>query len=347
MQVPGSKKIFINGRFLGQRATGVQKYALGITLAMQKKYPDIIILCPRGRFDDYGLKIKKCGWGRNFFWEQVWLPHFFLFKKNILLLNFCNTAPLLIKRQIITIHDLSFLKNKNWFSASFRRWYKFLIPKLCRRSAEIITVSEFTKKEICCEFSINAEKINVVSNGVPEIIFDEQKPFPFRYIFLTGIFNPRKNAAFVISQTDEIKKRNLHIVGVGEKNKVFENIEFPKNENLHLFEYADDKKYYTLLRHADALIFPSEYEGFGIPLLEALSIGTPVIAPEIPVYKESFGTLPIYYESENKEDFLRALDKINSFKPNANELQHLKNKFTFEKSAEVLSAIINNLPQHA
>ncbi len=333
-------QLYINGKFLCQKGTGVQKLAFGISLALQKTHPEIVVICPKGQFDVCGLKMKRYGWGSRFSWEQLWLPLFILFHPHSILINFCNSAPLLIRRQIVTIHDLAFLKEKTWFNSSFRRWYKFLIPCICRRSLEIITVSNYIKKEILNEYYVNPEKLNVVPNGVPEMEFDEINPFPFRYLFLTGIYNPRKNATFVISQLAEIKKRNYHIVGVGADERLFGSTEFKQDENLHLLKFVDDKKYYSLMKHASALVFPSEYEGFGIPVLEALVLGTPVVVPDLEIYRESFGELPMYYDAGNAISFLEALDKINNYQSDINELSHLKNKYTFDNAAEILSDII-------
>ncbi len=336
----GKQQVFINGRFLCQKTTGVQKYALGVSVALQKQHPEIIVIAPKGSVGCQGMKVQKMGWGKVFFWEQVWLPLFILFHPDSLLLNLCNTAPLMLKRQIVTLHDLAFLKNMDWFSNSFRRWYRFLIPRLCKRSLAIVTVSEFIKKEIADEFSISSEKIHVAPNGTPIINFDEKNPCPFRYLFLTGIYNPRKNASFVISQLPEIKKRNYHIVGTGSDAGIYGNEEFVQDEYLHLQGFADDEKYYTLMKHADAVVFPSGYEGFGIPVLEALTMGIPVIVPDIPVYRESFGDLPIYYTLNDSSSFVKSLDKIDVHKPPINELLYLKNKFNFDKSAEILSGIL-------
>jgi len=336
----GTPKIYINGKFLCQKATGVQKFALGISLAIQKKHPEIIVIMPKGNYNSYGLSVKKSGWGQGFFWEQIYLPLFLLFHSGYLLVNLCNTAPLFFKRQIVTIHDLAFLKNKEWFSKTFRIWYKFLIPRLCKRSRLIITVSEFIKNEIIDEYKIPKKKIIIVPNGIPEIEFDEQRPFPFRYLLLTGIYNPRKNASFVISQLSEIKKKNFHIVGVGADTSIYGNTEFPPDENLHLLNYVDDNQYFTLMKHADALVFPSVYEGFGIPILEALIIESQVIAPDISVYMESFVDLPIYYKKDDANSFLDSLNQINVKKPSINELSHLKNKYNFGKSAEILLDMI-------
>jgi glycosyltransferase involved in cell wall biosynthesis len=335
-----SNHIYINGRFLCQTPTGVQKYAIGICKALQKNHPGVIIICPNKTHNNFGLRIKKSGIGKGFFWEQVWLPWFFLFRKQSLLINLCNTAPLLKRKQIVTVHDLAFLKDKKWFSPTFRNWYKFLIPRICERSVMIITVSDFIKNEISNEFKIHLEKIKVIHNGIPEFCFDDRRPFPFRYLLLTGIYNPRKNASFVISQLPEIKKRNYHIVGVGADENLFLKPIFQPDENLHLLKYVDDKKYFTLMKHADALVFPSEYEGFGIPVLEALCLGTPVIVPDIEVYRESFCDLPMYYPAGDENGFLNVLDNINIKKLHINELSDLKNKYTFDKSAEMMLGIV-------
>ena len=186
------------------------------------------------------------------------------------------------------------------------------------------------------ELSVPPEKIKVVPNGIHEMDFDEQKPYPFRYLFLTGIYNPRKNAAFIISLLPEIKKRNYHIVGVGADAGIYGNIQFIQDNNLHLLKYVDDRRYYTLMKHADALVYPSEYEGFGIPVLEALILGISVIAPEIPVYRESFGKLPVYYAAGDKFSFLQCLNKLNIIKPTTEEALFLKNKYNFDKSADII-----------
>jgi glycosyltransferase involved in cell wall biosynthesis len=337
-----SAPIYINGKFLCQKATGVQKFAFGISLALQKNHPDIIIITPKGNYNHHGFIVKQYGWGNGFFWEQFWLPVYIWFHPHSLLINFCNTAPLLIKNQIATIHDLAFRKNKNWFSPTFRRWYNFLIPRLCKRSYKILTVSEFIKKEISEEFFIVPEKITVTPNGIPEIEFDEKNPYPFRYLFLTGIYNPRKNASFIISQLPEIKKRNYHIIGVGADTDIYGYTEFDQDENLHLFRYVDERQYYTLMKHAAALVFPSNYEGFGIPVLEAITLGTPVIIPDTQVYRESFGELPFYYIADDISSFLKSLDQINIHTPATNELLHLKNKFNFDKSSDILSELLQH-----
>ncbi len=333
-------RVYINGKFLCQQATGVQKFAFGLSQELQAKHPEIIAIMPKGKHPHRGLLVTKFGYGTGFFWEQIWLPLFLLFHPNAVLISFCNTAPLLIKKQIVTVHDLAFRKNKDWFSASFRLWYNYLIPRLCKRSLQIITVSEFSKKEICDAYNASSDKIHVVPNSVPIMDYDEQRPYPFPYLLLTGIFNPRKNAAFALSHLPEIKDKGFHIVGVGMEADIFGKTTFPKDENVHILNAVDDRQYYTLMKHAEALVFSSEYEGFGIPVLEALVLGTPAIVPDVAVYRESFGDMPLYYDAGDAKMFLQALDNIKIHKPTTNTVDNLKNKFNFDAAENILAEII-------
>jgi len=338
--MPSAQRIFINGKFLSQKATGVQKFAVGISLALQKEHPNMVVLVPRGKFSFQGLQVRQSKWCSGFIWEQIGLPLFLLFHKKALLINLCNSAPLLYRNQVVTIHDLAFLKNKQWFSNSFRLWYQFLIPRLCNKSMAILTVSDFIKKEIINRFSILSDKITVVHNGIPLMEYDAQKPYSFKYLLLTGIYNPRKNAALVLSLMPQIKKMGYHIVGVGADSGIFKDAFLKEENHLHLLAYVDDKAYYTLMKHASALVFPSEYEGFGIPVLEALTLETPVIVPDLPVYRESFGELPIYYTAMDADSFLKQLPKIGNEQYQKKDALHLKNKFNFDVSAKMISEIL-------
>lgn len=336
-----SQQVYINGRFLCTEATGVQKYALGLCRELQKIYPGILIIAPRSSCDSRGLKTVKAGRGSGFLWEQFFLPFYLWRRKTPLLINLCNTAPLLYKRQIVSIHDLAFLKNKEWFSSSFRRWYRFLIPRLLKKSPVTVTVSEFVKNEIVNTYGVKPSKIHVVPNGAPEMAFDSERPFPFPYILLTGVHNRRKNAAFVINQMSEIKNIPLHIVGLGSDENIYNNTEWPEDSHLHILKYVEDRHYYTLIKHAEAMVYPSTYEGFGIPVLESLLLGTPVLVPDLPFYRSSFGDLPLYYKPSDTKSFMDELKKINIHKQKTQDVTDLKNKYNFTQSAELLADLIS------
>jgi len=339
--VSAAQQVYINGRFLCTEATGVQKYALGLCRELQKITPEIKIIAPRGSYDCKGLRVIKAGRLNGFLWEQYFLPFYLWRHKGALLINLCNTAPLLCKRQIVSIHDLAFLKDKKWFSSSFRRWYRYLIPRLIKKSPAIVTVSDFIKDEMVDTFAIKPSKIHVVPNGVPEMVFDSERPFPFPYLLLTGVYNRRKNAAFIMNQLPEIKKIPLHIVGLGSDDTIYRNTEWPEDSHLHILNYVEDRRYYTLMKHAEAVVFPTEYEGFGIPVLESLLLGTPVLVSDMPFYRRSFGDLPFYYTPSETQSFMEELKKINIHKQNTQDVTDLKNKYNFTHSAELLTDLIS------
>lgn len=338
MSEPG--RVYINGRFLCRQATGVQNYASGLIQALQNNNSEAVVLAPHGSFNIENLKIRKTGIGSGVFWEQLWLPLFLLFRRRSLLLNFSNTAPLLVKNQFITVHDLAFRKDVRWFSPAFRAWYNFLMPRLCRKVPLVITVSGFIKKEICSAYHIPEEKIMVLPNGLPQISASGEPPFDFRYLMITGVYNPRKNASFIVSLLPLLKKHGYHVVGTGHNATVYGRVSFTADPNLHILGYVDKAYYYSLMKHSEALIFPSEYEGFGIPVLEALCMGRPVIMPDMPEYRESFGDLPCYYSAGNSESFFQAIEKSKTYKNTSHALNDLRNKYNFDKIALKLTAQI-------
>ncbi len=338
--MPSNPKVYINGRFLSQKATGVQKYALGLCRALHTLNIHYQIITPSDGKHAHDLNIARTAFRGGFFWEQFVLPLYMWFHKGGLLINLCNTAPLLYKNQFVTIHDLAFLKDKNWFNPLFKRWYSFLIPRLCKRARAVITVSECIKNEIITTYNIPPVQINLIFNSIPEMDYAPQRPFKFKYIFLTGVYNPRKNCSFVIKLLGDLKKMNYHIVAVGDDAGIYKKLHFQDDPYLHIFRYTDDRFYYTLMKHAEALIYPSEYEGFGIPVLEAIALGVPVLLPDRAMYKDIFEDFPFYYKQDDTDSFLSKLNKINIYKAVVKDINILKNKYNFTASANLLIDLI-------
>lgn len=333
-------EICINGRFLTQQATGVQKYALGICRALQKVHPRVRILVPRGKFGAAGLSIHKTGFLRGTLWEQLYLPLYMLLRPGAHLVNLCNAAPFVLRRQTVTIHDLAYLHSRKWFRPAFRRWYSFLVPQILRRSFKVICVSETIRDELCSVFPFVRNKTAVIFNGLPPLEPDMQSPLAFRYLLLTGIGNPRKNAGFVLQNIQTISAMGLKVVAIFGAGEIFIRNQLPQHPALHIIPYAGEKEYATLIYHAAAMVYPSEYEGFGIPVLEALSLGVPVVAPRIRVYTECFGEAPVYYRAGDADGFCKAVFHAVSSKPRADLTLDLKNKYTFERSAASLAELL-------
>lgn len=243
----------------------------------------------------------------------------------------------------MTIHDLAFEEKNNWFSPSFKRWYKFLIPRICKKSKLIITVSEFSKRKIREKYGIAESKIVVAPPGISEFTLDSDVPDYGNYVLLTGINNPRKNAQFVFNNLELLKQRGLKVVALGGNNSHFKKESLPKNEFIIYLNSTSFTEYYSLLKNARALIYPSFYEGFGIPVLESICLGTPVIVSDIEVFREVFGEIPHYFELGNKDSLAQAIDSLKDKKLPDKDITNLKNKFTFESSAKRILNALNNI----
>lgn len=172
--------IAINARFLTQSLTGVQRFAIEISLQLKKLLGnEVVFLSPHNIVqDNYAneLKARIIGTHCGYIWEQLDLP-LFLRKHNYpLLLNLANTAPIMYRNKISTIHDLAFLSYPQTFTKKFLYTYKLLIPLIAKSSRHIITVSEFSKNEINKAYHIKKEDITVIYSAVSkELFYKENK----------------------------------------------------------------------------------------------------------------------------------------------------------------------------
>ena len=330
-------KFYINGKFLCQQKTGVQAYAFGMLDALLKVGFEFVVLVPKSFENTFNLPLKKIGITSSLaMWEQVSLCNFIRKDKEAILINFCNSAPLFLKNQVITIHDLAFeVKNVNWFSYFFKTWYRFLIPRICNNSKLILAISEFSKREICLNYHIKANKVKIIPNGLPFIADITKAITDKKYVLLIGGNNPRKNNNFVLNQISAIQNLGYYIVVLSNNTSVFINNSETVHPSVRNLNYMENDEYYSLIRNASALIYPSIYEGFGIPILEALCLKTLVICSDLPVFKESFGEGPIYFKNNDNNSFLAALKKIETAKVSEEYVENLKKIYNFKSSANL------------
>ena len=337
--------IYINGKFLCQQRTGTQIYAVSMLVAMSLQKIDFQILVPKKATVTINYKYQSIGFFSNLnLWEQISLPLYLFFKKDALLISFCNSAPLFCSNQIITIHDLAFeQKDVYWFSSTFKRWYRFLIPRICRKAKHIFTVSQFSKNELCKFYNLPEQKISLLKNVLRPMTEVAGRHIPEDYLLVLSAENPRKNATFVVSQLEEIKKRGLKLVIVSAKALNFKELNSEKDASVIYFNYVSDLLYFSLLKYAKALVYLSKYEGFGIPVLESLSLRTPVICLDLPVFRESFSDLPLYLESEDPDSFAEVLDQLDKIEIHENTPQLLKERFNYTISSQQILKILNSL----
>ena len=303
-----SKHIYINGRFLLSPQTGVERFAYEICKALITIGVNFTIICPKkGHFNKaYDIEkfhIIRFGYGLSHVWEQLVLPLYFVNKNNYIVLSFTGLGSILIPNKIMTIHDLSFLENPKWFSKAYFYYYKLMTPLAVRTSKRIITVSNFSKSEIKKFYNfVPSEKISVIYNAISDNFFNQAKTRDKQTYFLAvSSMDPRKNFTRLIHAFEYIKEQKLLIAGG--KNRVYGNLDNnTNNKNIKFLGRVSDEELVNLYKSAEAFIYPSLYEGFGIPPLEAMALGCPVLASDIPVLHEVCNDAAIYFNPLDERD---------------------------------------------
>jgi glycosyltransferase involved in cell wall biosynthesis len=346
------KTVFINGRFLTQPYTGINKYAFELCLAMQKCGQEFQLIAPRNTklSNKYGFKIIYYGRLKSHLWEQINL-YFFLRKKNDLLISFSGIGPLLYRKQIITIHDLSFMRNKKWFSWKYTLIYSILTPILAKKAKKIITVSEFSKHEIVDLLKIKPEKVSVVPSAVAfnaDKISEGSKLNGLEYFLAVSSIDPRKNFERLINGFKKAKLTNIKLCIVGGRFKNFNSkgLQLNSSEKIEYLGYVSNSELINLYKNALGFIYPSLYEGFGLPPLEAMNFGCPTIVSNIPALNESCGNASYKVDPYNEEDLAKAIEILAVDKNLRDSLivngYNNVERFSFESSAQKIIDIINS-----
>lgn len=319
MMDPGAKKRWtINGRFLASRnITGVQRYAREIVLAMDRliadgKAPTLSVgLCiPANAASELGLKsieTHKKGPLHGHLWEQVTLPA----AAKGGLLSLCNTGPLFHGKQIVCIHDLNTLSVPESYSFAFRAAYNILRPTLARRAALVATVSNYSAGQIQSSGLAASEKMRVMPNG-HDHVRRWSSPDPDRKtarrdtIVLLGSAAPHKNISIVLALAPELERHGLRIAVVGSFDRqVFATSErIDRGSNIDWLGSIGDAELAVLLDGALCLAFPSRAEGFGLPPLEAMSLGCPVVVSGTTSLPEVCGDAALYASPDDSKQWL-------------------------------------------
>ncbi|WP_184544034.1 glycosyltransferase family 4 protein [Mucilaginibacter sp. FT3.2] len=300
--------IVINTRFLTQKLTGVQRFAIEIAKEIKKIMPGVVFVSPANIIHKdlaAELDVKIIGRYKGVLWEQVDLPLFLIKNNKPLLINLCNVAPLGYKNQIVTLHDMAFFTNPAWFSKNFVRYYKFLIPRISKRAKLIFTVSHFSKNEIVKHINVTPQKIKVIYNAVSKLAAASNHAANLdKYILVVGSIDKRKNISTLIEAFNQIPDKDFKLLIVGDVNSIFNN---DGNETLTthhdiIFKgRVSDHELADLYTNAKMFIYPSLYEGFGIPPLEAMAYGCPTVVSDIDSLREVCADASVYVNPLNSQ----------------------------------------------
>jgi len=348
--------VIINSKFLGQRLTGVQRVAFNVSKLLVNKHRErFLLFAPKGPFNpNYAELFAKfplvVGKTTSVIWEQAELP-LFAKQKKALILNLANSGPIFYKSNVVVIHDLLWLKYPQSYSSTFRKWYAFMIPRLVKNALKIVTVSKASKQDILENLKVSEEKIEVIYPGVDVNTF---KPLDLKrenFILWVGSRRFYKNLhgllrAFNILKEKHKVEHKLILVGINAENVKDVIRESVANEIIFVPE-ADDLTLLNFYNRASLFVFPSLYEGFGLPPLEAMACGCPVVASRTGGLPEVCGDAAVYCDPYDPEDIAETMYKVITTDELRNELVkrglYRAKMFSWERTAEGLLKVLEEV----
>ena len=284
--------MMLNARILQQPLTGVGRYLSEVLDAWPGETP---------------MRIDPPRWAvrgvKGHAWEQLVLP---ARVGRGLLWSPVHSGPLAVARQVVTVHDLVPLDHPEWLNRGFARWYRFMLPRLVRRARHVIAISDFTRRRLLETTGLSEDRVTVIPNGVsarfrppPPVERRQMRQglglADTRYLLSVGTLEPRKNLPGLLRAWRLALPRlpddlELVIAGAPGRASVFAETKMEElPPRVRLAGRVSDEMLPSLYAEAEWFVYLSLYEGFGLPPLEAMACGTPVIVSDIPVFREVVG----------------------------------------------------------
>lgn len=308
----------INGRFLSQPTTGVQRYAREIVRSLDALIAErapltcglkLRLHCPPGSSEIPLNSIERCEIGSTggHLWEQTQLAASL---HGAGLLSLCNTGPILCRKHIICIHDTNVWNSPQSYSPFFRTYYKSLLPLLGKSSYNISTVSNFSLGELIRRSIVPKQKTFVSPNGHEHVLqWKPEHSAATRLaasrdtIVMIGSAAPHKNVDVILGLADRLAKAGLQIAVVGMSGSHIFKTARARTEapNIHWLGRISDDELAALLMDSLCLAFPSLTEGFGLPVVEAMALGCPVVVSERASLPEVCEDAALYAAADNPQ----------------------------------------------
>lgn len=333
-------RIGINGRFLVAKRTGVQRAAFNLirTLVEIDRENQYLIFTGRGQlgrpewnYPNVQVIESDLREGESFLnhvWEQFWLPILAHRHKVDLLHSPANVAPLFYRGvSVVHIHDLCFVVNPQWYSFTFRTVYNFIIPRLARRASRVITCSNNSKNDLLHFCRLTADKVSLVYWAVDDIFLkratdassarDVEAKGLGEFILYVGSLEPRKNINTLIKSYVQLRRSNPHLkpklVLIGGESPLFADVQLRVKDyagDIVFKGFIDDETLRAFYSKAALVAYPSLYEGFGLPPLEAMASGTPVITSDGSSIPEVVGEAAFMIDPRSVEQLTNAMVRL-------------------------------------
>ncbi len=319
--------VTVNARFLTQPLSGVQRYAGELLDALDKRLtndPDLrrrigTVTAYRptaGTFrepDWHTIKLRELAGGAGHFWEQTALAKA---ARGTVLLSLCGSGPVFHHEQVLVIHDANIFTVPSTFPLSYRLLHKTLRPRLARSVKAVASVSKMAAETLAPFLGVASESIHVLPNSAEHIlrvradqtILDRLGMHPGGYFLAVGNQSPNKNIERLIEAHSLVPTMPLVIAGGAAPG--VKSVRVDMSVRTQVIGRVSDEELRGLYAGAAAFVWPALSEGFGIPPLEAMTLGIPVLSSSTTAMPEVLGDAALYFDPLDVQDIARAMMRV-------------------------------------
>lgn len=357
------RRLAINGKFLGAKPTGVHRVAEQLIRQLVVRRDELAELFPQTptiiapqttvltHADAFG--VERGGFFRGQLWEQLDLPRF---AAGDLLLNLCNLGPMASSSAITLIHDAQVFITPESYSWAFARWYQHVLPVLGRRHAKIAAVSNFSAAQLARFGVAAADRIAVIPNGGDHVLGYAARPEIIgrlglgerKFVVALANLQVHKNIGLLLKAFSAPALAGLKLVLVGSDVRAgFETQGHSIPPNVVFAGRVDDGQLRALLESALCVAFPSTTEGFGLPPLEGMTVGSPAVLAPCGALPEVGGDAALYAAPDDPHQWVEAISALAGEQDTWQRYSHAARQraslFTWDQAGRKLIEVIRSV----